>query len=311
MAERLVVLDTETTGRLIKDGHRLVEIGCVELIDRRRTGREFFKRVNPERPIDSGASEVHRIYDADVADAPVFSDIVEEFMSCIHDSTLVIHNAPFDLAFLNTELSRVGKPEGLQKQSVIDTLFMARTRHPGSANSLDALCRRYGVNASSRSDAHGALIDASLLADVYLAMTSCQSTMPFLSQADRPAKKSLFARYLEESSEKLLPVVRASSEEVERHEARMAAIHRVHLKKLEGKAVALRNEVKGLIEHLSVLERNLRLDDKRSVAAKKATEFAKKTRDILSRKTAYLEKAEEDLHHAKTQGQNSFENDNS
>jgi DNA polymerase-3 subunit epsilon len=172
---RQIVLDTETTGLEVRQGHRLIEIACVELIERRPTGRHWQTYLNPERAIDEGARQVTGIEDEFLLDKPFFADVVEDFLAFIGDAELIIHNASFDVGFLDAELARVGAHLGCiaDRCRVIDTLAMARERYPGQRNSLDALCKRLGVDNSAR-DLHGGLIDAQLLADVYLAMTSGQ-----------------------------------------------------------------------------------------------------------------------------------------
>jgi DNA polymerase III subunit epsilon len=172
---RQIVLDTETTGLEVRQGHRLIEIACVELIERRPTGRNYQTYLNPDRAIDEGAREVTGIADEFLLDKPRFPDIVEEFLAFIRGAELIIHNATFDVGFLDAELARAGEHHGRISDHcpVLDTLMMARERYPGQRNSLDALCKRLGVDNSAR-DLHGGLIDAQLLADVYLAMTSGQ-----------------------------------------------------------------------------------------------------------------------------------------
>jgi DNA polymerase III subunit epsilon len=172
---RQIVLDTETTGLEVRQGHRLIEIACVEMIERRPTGRHYQTYLNPDRAIDEGAREVTGIADEFLLDKPRFPDVVEEFLAFIDGAELIIHNATFDVGFLDAELARAGEQYGRIKDRcpVLDTLVMARERYPGQRNSLDALCKRLGVDNSAR-DLHGGLIDAQLLADVYLAMTSGQ-----------------------------------------------------------------------------------------------------------------------------------------
>jgi DNA polymerase III subunit epsilon len=172
---RQIVLDTETTGLEVRQGHRLIEIACVEMIERRPTGRHYQTYLNPDRAIDEGAREVTGIADEFLLDKPHFEDVVEEFLAFIQGSELIIHNATFDVGFLDAELARAGAQYGRISDHcpVLDTLVMARERYPGQRNSLDALCKRLGVDNSAR-DLHGGLIDAQLLADVYLAMTSGQ-----------------------------------------------------------------------------------------------------------------------------------------
>jgi DNA polymerase-3 subunit epsilon len=175
---RQIILDTETTGLEVAQGHRLIEIGCLELVGRRLTGRQFHKYLNPEREIDEGASAVHGLTLAKLQREPKFADIAQELLAFIEGAELVIHNAPFDVGFLNAELARLdAKATTLESRcTVLDTLSLARKMHPGQRNSLDALCKRYGVDNSKR-ELHGALLDARILADVYLAMTGGQSTL--------------------------------------------------------------------------------------------------------------------------------------
>ena len=180
---RQIVLDTETTGLEVSQGHRIIEIGCVELVNRRLTGRHFHQYINPRRDIDQGAIEVHGITDDFLADKPAFETIASSFMDFIQGAELVIHNAPFDIGFLNSELERIATAAGRIEDlcTITDTLVMARAKHPGQRNSLDALCQRYLVDNSQR-DLHGALLDAEILADVYLAMTGGQTALQ-LSEA--------------------------------------------------------------------------------------------------------------------------------
>jgi len=181
---RQIVLDTETTGLSPSQGHRIIEIGCIEIVNRRLTGREFHRRLNPEREIDEGAERVHGISRADLAGQPLFAQVVEELLDFIRDGELVIHNAEFDVGFLEHELKLMSHPQPMisTHAMVLDTLALARQMHPGQRNSLDALCKRYSVDASKR-DVHGALIDAELLARVYLAMTGGQAALSL--SADR------------------------------------------------------------------------------------------------------------------------------
>ena len=175
---RQVVLDTETTGLEPSQGHRIIEIGCVELENRRLTGRHYHQYINPEREIDAGAIEVHGITNEFLADKPSFASIVDEFMDFVDGAELVIHNAPFDVGFINHELRLNGDRYQKIEQycGIIDTLVMARNKHPGQRNNLDALCKRYEVDNSQR-DLHGALLDAEILADVYLVMTGGQTAL--------------------------------------------------------------------------------------------------------------------------------------
>ena len=175
---RQVVLDTETTGLSAAQGHRIIEIGCLELVNRRITGREFHRFLNPDRDIDEGAERVHGISRADLETEPRFPEIVDDFLAFIKDAELIIHNATFDVGFLENELKLMKHKQARIEDhaTVLDTLTMAREMHPGQRNSLDALCKRYEVDATKR-DVHGALIDSELLANVYLAMTGGQTAM--------------------------------------------------------------------------------------------------------------------------------------
>ena len=181
---RQVVLDTETTGLDWNQGHRIIEIGCVEILDRRISKSYFHTYINPSRAIDVGAQQVHGISADFLADKPVFSKIADQFLSYVADAELIIHNAPFDLGFLNAEFEILDKNNSPidGKCSIFDTLTFAREKHPGQRNSLDALCKRYNVDNQNRV-LHGALLDANLLAEVYLAMTGGQTSM--LLQEDR------------------------------------------------------------------------------------------------------------------------------
>lgn len=172
---RQIVLDTETTGLEVRQGHRLIEIACVEMVERRLTGRHYQTYLNPDRAIDEGARQVTGIEDEFLLDKPRFGDVVDEFLAFIDGAELIIHNANFDVGFLDAELARAGEQYGRIRDrcAVLDTLLLARERYPGQRNSLDALCKRLDVDNSAR-DLHGGLIDAQLLAEVYLAMTSGQ-----------------------------------------------------------------------------------------------------------------------------------------
>ena len=175
---RQIVLDTETTGLSTAQGHRIIEIGCIEMVNRRITGREFHRFLNPERDIDEGAEAVHGISRAQLDTEPYFRDVVDEFLEFVAGSELIIHNADFDVGFIEYELELMQHPQPKLEHHcrVLDTLSLARELHPGQRNSLDALCKRYEVDASKR-DVHGALIDSELLARVYLAMTGGQSSL--------------------------------------------------------------------------------------------------------------------------------------
>lgn len=175
---RQIILDTETTGLEVSADHRIIEIGCVELVDRRVTERRFHTYLNPGRPIEPGAIEVHGITDQFVADKPSFAEVVDDFLKFIAGAELIIHNAPFDVGFINHELKRAGHAlaDIGTHCKVLDTLALARRMHPGQRNSLDALCKRYAIDNSQRT-VHGALLDAEILADVYLALTGGQAAL--------------------------------------------------------------------------------------------------------------------------------------
>lgn len=176
MAARQIILDTETTGLRVEDGHRMIEIGCLEMVNRRLTGKHFHYYMNPGREVEAGAQAVHGISNEFLKDKPTFASLASQLVEFISGSELIIHNAPFDLSFLNYELSLLGKFKLVTDYcQVVDTLVMARQMHAGQRNSLDALCKRYGVDNTKR-EWHGALLDAHLLAEVYLAMTGGQGS---------------------------------------------------------------------------------------------------------------------------------------
>lgn len=223
---RQIVLDTETTGLEPEQGHRIIEIGCVELVNRRRTGREYHQYLNPERAIDAGATDVHGITAEDLANKPRFADIAEEFLRFISGAELVIHNAAFDVAFLNHELARLDSHHGRIQDicKVLDTLELARQMHPGQKNSLDALCKRYNIDNSQRT-VHGALLDAQILADVYLAMTGGQAALSLDGVARAGAGSADGIRPVVRQG-LVLRVVTASEAEVAAHRERLEAIRR-------------------------------------------------------------------------------------
>lgn len=232
---RQVVLDTETTGLEPEQGHRVIEIGCVELLDRRLTRNNFHRHFNPERKIDAGAVDVHGITDRFLADKPRFGEVYEELLEYLRGAELIIHNAPFDVGFLNRELARV---EGVKARideycEVLDSLQLARRLHPGQKNSLDALCKRYGIDNSQRIH-HGALLDAEILADVYLAMTGGQTSLRL--DFDNPS-----ARVAVAASSDRAPRERARRERFGVSPVRVAAedesAHREWLSRLGEKAV--------------------------------------------------------------------------
>jgi DNA polymerase-3 subunit epsilon len=220
---RQIVLDTETTGLEAHLGHRLVEIGAVEMIGRRPTGSHFHTYLNPQRAIDEEASKVTGIKDEHLVDKPLFIEKVDEFLDFIRGAELIIHNAAFDVGFLNAELKRAGEHYGqiADYATVLDTLLMARQMYPGQRNSLDALCKRLGVDNTKR-DVHGGLLDAQLLADVYVAMTTGQGGLEFAFDAnDERGRTSV----LQDIVIKRRPLVRhADPEELARHAKRLEAL---------------------------------------------------------------------------------------
>lgn len=220
MAQRSVVLDTETTGLEVSKGHRIIEIGCVELIDRQLSGRHYHQYIRPEREIDEGAYQVHGISNEFLADKPVFGDIVDDFMRFIDGAELVIHNAAFDVGFIDYELKLHQGPYTSVADycHIVDSLALARAKHPGQKNSLDALCKRYDVD-NSRRELHGALLDAEILADVYLLMTGGQTHLQLGGADPRgdQARESAGIRRL--NSGRKLKVVYASDAELAEHEA--------------------------------------------------------------------------------------------
>ena len=217
---RQIVLDTETTGLDPKQGHRIIEIGCVELINRRLTGNNYHQYINPNREIDEGAQQVHGLSAEFLQDKPEFKDIVQELKNYLDGAELIIHNAPFDVGFLDAELSGVGKEYGAVSDfcGIIDTLLLARKKHPGQKNNLDALCKRYEVNNSQR-ELHGALLDAELLADVYLLMTGGQVGL-MLNSESRDQDESAVDQ-VQSISRKAgdLAVIKATTEELGLHES--------------------------------------------------------------------------------------------
>ncbi|MBW7929779.1 MAG: DNA polymerase III subunit epsilon [Gammaproteobacteria bacterium] len=222
---RQIVLDTETTGLEVGQGHRVIEIGCVELVNRRRSGRHFHQYLQPDREIDSGAEQVHGISNEKLVGMPRFAEIADELLDFIRGAELVIHNAGFDVGFLDNEFRLAGRPAGsIQSHcSVLDTLDLARRLHPGQRNNLDALCRRYDIDNSGR-DYHGALLDAQLLADLYLAMTGGQAALS-LDVAPRDAVGRVADARLDRSGLRLV-VKRASAAEIEAHERQLELLQK-------------------------------------------------------------------------------------
>jgi len=226
MRTRQIVLDTETTGLEPEQGHRIIEIGCVELIDRRPSGRNFHQYLQPDREIDARAVEVHGITNAFLVDKPRFGDIAADLLEYLKGAELIIHNAPFDTGFLNAELARVGPGEPVRIETcctVTDTLVLARRLHPGQRNSLDALCTRYRIDNSHR-EKHGALLDAEILADVYLAMTGGQATLSLDNATDAGAGRDRYPGRRPVARVAPLRVVSATEAELDLHASRLAAI---------------------------------------------------------------------------------------
>ena len=225
---RQVVLDTETTGLEVEQQHRVIEIGCVELFNRRLTGRRFHRYLNPERDIDEGAQAVHGLSREQLSKEPTFAQIHAEFLEFVQGAELVIHNAPFDVAFLDAEFGRLGDaaPAPMKVTDfcrVLDTLALARQMHPGQRNSLDALCKRYSVDNSHR-EYHGALLDARILAEVYLAMTGGQATFTLSEESDTARSRARQAAPQRFSHGVRIVVVKASEEELVAHEHALALL---------------------------------------------------------------------------------------
>ncbi|MFN3673446.1 MAG: DNA polymerase III subunit epsilon [Bosea sp. (in: a-proteobacteria)] len=214
---REIVLDTETTGVEAHSGDRIVEIGCVELVNHCPSGRSFHCYINPERPMSEGAFAVHGLSDAFLSDKPVFSGVVDAFEAFIGDARLVIHNAAFDIGFLNMELKRLGRGP-LEQIRVVDTLSMARRKHPGASNSLDALCQRYGIDNSRRTK-HGALLDAEILAEVYIELIGGKQTSLGLGTVSASGPGALAGIVIERPQRQRPLAPRLNPEAVAAHEA--------------------------------------------------------------------------------------------
>jgi DNA polymerase-3 subunit epsilon len=217
---RQIVLDTETTGLEPSQGHRIIEIGCVEIVNRRITENTWHQYINPEREIDEGAFEVHGISNEFLVDKPRFVDVISDFMAFVNGAELIIHNAPFDIGFLNSELSIVDAVWGKMTDhcTVTDSLVMARQKHPGQKNNLDALCKRYEVN-NARRELHGALLDAELLAEVYLRMTGGQVTLSLGGQDNTPGQANTVSPIRRvDSNRPALKVIRANVDDLAAHE---------------------------------------------------------------------------------------------
>lgn len=219
---RQIFLDTETTGLEVIKGHRITEIGCIEMVNRRLTGKTFHTYLNPERIIDPGAIAISGLTNEFLSDKPKFSEVVDDFLNFIQNSEVIIHNAPFDLSFINGELALLKHPWGSVNAyiQVIDTLQLARKKHPGQKNNLDALCKRYGIDNSHRTY-HGALLDAEILSKVYLYMTSGQTTLSLEGEASEEinVQKQVSKQKNIRPPHVVLKVIRANKEEIQKHEA--------------------------------------------------------------------------------------------
>ncbi len=222
---RQIVLDTETTGLEPSEGHKIIEIGCVELFNRRLTGNHYHQYIKPNREIDEGAMEVHGITNEFLEDKPVFSEIADDFLTFIGDAQLIIHNAPFDLGFLDHELRLMNASLTTisDRCKVLDSLLMARKKHPGQKNNLDALCRRYGVDNSQR-DLHGALLDAEILADVYLIMTGGQRKLALGGGEGEDGEDDTDKIIRIDGNRPKIRVIRANENELARHQEKLEAI---------------------------------------------------------------------------------------
>lgn len=221
---RQIVLDTETTGLEPAQGHKIIELGCVELLDRKLTGRHLHLYINPEREVEAGALEIHGITNAFLADKPVFGAIADTFLEFVAGAELVIHNAPFDIGFLDHELKALGRNYQAMSEycAILDTLALARKKHPGQKNNLDALCKRYEVDNSQR-ELHGALKDAEILADVYLLMTGGQSSLG-LGYEQNQENTVATATVKLSGDRAALKVIAASPEELAEHHLRLQNI---------------------------------------------------------------------------------------
>ncbi len=224
---RQIVLDTETTGLESSQDHRIIEIGCVEMVNRKLTGRHYHQYINPQRKVDEGAMEVHGITDQFLEDKPLFDAIAPDFFEFVAGADLIIHNAPFDLGFINHETAKLpGNVAAIETGcKIIDTLALARQKHPGQKNNLDALCKRYGVDNSQR-DLHGALLDAEILADVYLLMTGGQVNLNINDQSAADSGEINQASNIRRlpDSRPPLRVITANDHEIARHQAKLESI---------------------------------------------------------------------------------------
>jgi len=230
---RQIFLDTETTGLETRDGHRIIEIGCVEMIDRKLTHNNYHQYIQPDRESDAAALQVHGITTEFLADKPRFAEISEDFLKYINGAELIIHNAPFDIGFLNYELSLLpGRSTVIENQCEInDSLVLARQMHPGQRNSLDALCKRYDIRNEHR-ELHGALLDSEILADVYLAMTGGQTALLLSDDATSEIESGEITFNRVSSKRKLLVVLNANTEELSVHHEMMQEIEKASEKRL-------------------------------------------------------------------------------
>ncbi|EAR60502.1 DNA polymerase III subunit epsilon [Neptuniibacter caesariensis] len=213
---RQIVLDTETTGLEPSEGHNIIEIGCVEMFNRRLTGKTYHQYIKPDRDVDAEAIQVHGITNEFLEDKPKFHEVMEEFVEFVRGAELIIHNAAFDIGFLDTELDRNGYPERMENFSLVtDSLKLARKKHPGQKNNLDALCNRYGINNSHR-ELHGALLDSEILADVYLALTGGQTNLSLAGEGDDGEGAGAVIKRLSGADD--LPLVQISENDQQEHD---------------------------------------------------------------------------------------------
>jgi DNA polymerase-3 subunit epsilon len=225
---RQIILDTETTGLSPEQGHRVIEVGALEMVNRRLTGAQFHYYIHPDREIDPGAQRVHGITLDFLQDKPRFHEIAEEFLTFVKDAELIIHNAPFDMGFLESELQHANIKKNLRSHiaGVIDTLMLARKKYPGKKNNLDALCKRHNIDNSAR-DLHGALLDSEILADVYLAMTGGQETLGWSrSENKTQAQQAQSAAMNVATDVSAIPVIRANDAELTAHQEYIALFNK-------------------------------------------------------------------------------------
>lgn len=221
MANRCIILDTETTGLSPKQGHRIIEIGCVEIINRQLTGEHFHVYIDPMRDVDEGAKRVHGLDEAFLRGKPKFSDIYKDFEAFVRGDEMIIHNAPFDIGFLQSEYTHLGQAWPFSSNTITDSLMLARRKHPGQKNNLDALCKRYHINNEQRT-LHGALLDSEILAEVYLSMTGGQSSLSFEPVALAPIKAAKSEGKASINTCEIhtaLKVLKANNEEIKAHKA--------------------------------------------------------------------------------------------